>query len=398
MTVGAPGRLRLTRSPHLMLVAGEPSGDALGAALMRALQELTGGSVRFTGVGGPQMEERGLRSLFPMHDLSLMGIAEVLPKVPLLRRRLREVEDHALASGPDAVVTIDSPGFNFRLGRRLKGQGIPLIHYVAPSVWAWKPGRARKVAQFLDHLLTLLPFEPPYFEVEGLRSTFVGHSVLETGAAHGDGPAFRTRHDIAAGDSVVCVLPGSRNSETSRLLRPFGAAMRLVAAEVPNLTVVVPAVPHLAEQIRAAVRTWGVRATVVEGAEKYDAMAAANVALAASGTVALELALAKLPTVIAYRMHPLTWMLVRRLAKTPWVNLVNVLLKRGVVPELLQYDCTPDRLAANVLALLRDPAQRSAQIEATVGAIAMLTPPGGSPSRAAAQAVLDVVMEKAQRA
>jgi lipid-A-disaccharide synthase len=327
-----------------------------------------------------------------------MGIAEVLPKVPLLRRRLREVEDHALASGPDAVVTIDSPGFNFRLGRRLKGQGIPLVHYVAPSVWAWKPGRARKVAQFLDHLLTLLPFEPPYFEVEGLRSTFVGHSVLETGAGHGDGPAFRARHDIAAGDSVVCVLPGSRNSETSRLLRPFGAAMRLVAAEVPNLTVVVPAVPHLDEQIRAAVRTWGVRATVVEGAEKYDAMAASNVALAASGTVALELALAKLPTVIAYRMHPLTWMMVLRLAKTPWVNLVNVLLKRSVVPELLQYDCTPDRLAANVLALLRDPVQRSAQIEATVGAIAMLTPPGGSPSRAAAQAVLDVVMEKAQGA
>ena len=381
-----------------MLVAGEPSGDALGAALMLALQDLTGGGVRFTGVGGPLMEARGLQSLFPMHELSLMGIAEILPKVPMLRRRLREVEDHALASGPDAVVTIDSPGFNFRLGRRLKGQGITLIHYVAPSVWAWKPGRARKVAQFLDHLLTLLPFEPPYFEVEGLRSTFVGHPVLEGGAAHGDGPAFRQRHSIGATDPLVCVLPGGRNSETSRLLRPFGAMMRLVAAEVPNATVVVPAVAHLADQVRTAVKTWGVRAVVVDGNEKYDAMAASDVALAASGTVALELALAKLPTVIAYRMHPLTWLMVRRMAKTPWVNLVNVLLKRSVVPELLQYDCTPDRLAANVLALLRDPAKRGVQIEAAIGAIAMLTPPGGSPSRAAAQAVLDVVMEKAQRA
>ena len=394
MTVGAPGKLRLTRSPHLMLVAGESSGDALGAALMRALQELAGGGVRFTGVGGPQMEERGLKSLFPMHELSLMGIAEVLPKVPQLRRRLREVEDHALASGPDAVVTIDSPGFNFRLGKRLKGQGLTLIHYVAPSVWAWKPARARKVAQFLDHLLTLLPFEPQYFEVEGLRSTFVGHSVLEGGAAKGNGVGFRVRHNLSAADPVVCVLPGSRGSETSRLLRPFGDAMRRVAAEVPKVTAVVPAVPHLREQIEAAVKGWGVAAIVVDGAEKYDAMAASNVALAASGTVALELALAKVPTVIAYRMHPLTWMMVRRMAKTPWVNLVNVLLQRSVVPELLQYDCTPERLAAEVLALLRHPVQRAAQIEAAVEAMAMLTPPGGSPSRAAAQAVLDVILAR----
>ena len=381
-----------------MLVAGEPSGDALGAALMGALQELTGGAVRFSGVGGAAMEARGLRSLFPMHELSLMGIAEVLPKVPLLRRRLRETEDHALASGPDAVVTIDSPGFNFRLGRRLQGQGLTLIHYVAPSVWAWRPGRARKVAAFLDHLLTLLPFEPAYFEVEGLKSTFVGHPILESGAAGGNGPAFRARHGIGASDPVICVLPGSRNSETSRLLGPFGKALQLIAAEVPKLTAVVPVVPHLARSIRAATKGWGLPVIVVEGSEKYDAMAASSAALAASGTVALELALAKLPTVIAYRMHPLTWMIVRRLTRTPYVNLVNVLLKRGIVPELLQGDCRPNRLAANVLAMLRDPAQRAVQVEAAIEAAAALTPPGGSPSRAAAQAVLDVVMARAQLA
>ena len=385
------GTVRTRRTLHVMLVAGEASGDALGAGLMVALQASAGGTVRFTGIGGPLMEARGLVSLFPMQELSLMGIAEVLPKVRHLARRLRETEDHALASGPDAIVTIDSPGFNFRLAKRLKPQGLTMIHYVAPSVWAWRPGRAKKIAPLFDHLLTLLPFEPRLFEEEGLRSTFVGHPVIESGARLGDRGAFRARHNIPSGAPVVCVLPGSRGSETSRLLGPFGETVRRLAGEFEGLTAVVPAVPHLEAGIRAAAATWRAPTVIVGAVEKYDAMAASDVALAASGTVALELALAKVPAVIAYRMNPITWMIVSRLARTPYVHLVNVLLRRPVVPELLQGACTPARLADAVAAILSDPDHRAAQMEGAAEAIAMLTPLAGSPSQAAAETVLKVI-------
>jgi lipid-A-disaccharide synthase len=382
---------RTRRSLHVMLVAGEASGDALGAGLMTALQATTGGAVRFTGVGGPAMSAAGLASLFPMQDLSLMGIAEVLPKVRHLARRLRETEDHALASGPDAVVTIDSPGFNFRLAKRLKPQGLTLIHYVAPSVWAWRPGRAKKIAPLFDHLLTLLPFEPRYFEDEGLRSTFVGHPVIESGAAKGSRPAFRARHSIAANAPLLCVLPGSRGSETTRLLAPFGETVARLAAEFKGLHVVIPAVPHLEASIRAATQGWQAPTIVVQAPEKYDAMAASDAALAASGTVGLELALAQVPAVIAYRMSPVTWAIVSRLARTPYVHLVNVLLRRQVVPELLQGACTPARLAEAVAGLLTDAEQRAAQREGAAEAIAMLTPALGNPSQAAAETVLKVI-------
>ncbi|MBM3506305.1 MAG: lipid-A-disaccharide synthase [Alphaproteobacteria bacterium] len=383
--------VRARRSLHIMVVAGEASGDALGAGLMAALKSLTAGAVRFTGVGGPAMEAQGLASLFPMQELSLMGIAEVLPKVRHLARRLRETEDHALGSGPDAVVTIDSPGFNFRLARRLKPQGLTLIHYVAPSVWAWRPGRAKRIVPLFDHLLSLLPFEPRYFEDEGLRSSFVGHPVIESAAGKGDGFAFRARHKLPAGATVVCVLPGSRHSETRRLLQPFGATIERLAQEFERLVAVVPAVPHLEASIRAATAVWRVPTVVVPGAERYDAMAASDAALAASGTVALELALAKVPAVIAYRMHPLTWLLVKRLALTPYVNLVNILVRRAVVPELLQHDCVPARLDEAVRTVLTDKEHRAAQMEAAADAIGMLTPPNGTPSQAAAEAVLKVI-------
>jgi lipid-A-disaccharide synthase len=383
--------VRARRSLHIMVVAGEASGDALGAGLMAALHAATGGAVRFTGVGGAAMEARGLASLFPMQELSLMGIAEVLPKVRHLARRLRETEDHALASGPDAVVTIDSPGFNFRLAKRLKSQGLTLIHYVAPTVWAWRPSRTRKIAPLFDHMLTLLPFEPRYFEDEGLRSTFVGHPVIESGANKGSRSSFRSRHEIGLDAPLVCVLPGSRGSETGRLLRPFGAAVQLLSGEFPDLVAVVPAVPHLEAGIRAATQSWRARTIVVPPAEKYDAMAASDAALAASGTVALELAMARVPAVIAYRLHPLTWMLVSRLARSPYVNLVNILLRRPVVPELLQGACTPRRLADAVAALLTEGDRRAAQMEAAAEALRMLTPSVGLPSRAAAETVLKVI-------
>lgn len=380
---------RVQRAIHVMLVAGEPSGDALGAALMRALREMSPQGMRFSGVGGPAMEATGLASLFPMRELSLMGLAEVLPKVPQLRRRLRETEVHALATGPDVVVTIDSPGFNLRLARRLRRQAAPVVHYVAPQVWAWRPRRAEKMAAIVDHLLALLPFEPPLFEAVGLPCTFVGHPVLESGADNGSGRVFRVRHAIPDVARLLAVLPGSRASETDRLLGPFGETVRQLRALDTDLHVVVPTVPALGEQVEAATRTWNAPVTVLRGGlEKYDAFAAADAALAASGTVALELAMARVPMVTAYRLHPLTWQILRRIVRSPYVNLINVISERAAVPELLQGACAPDQLVPAVRDVLRNEEARAAQMDAAATVTAAIAPPGGSPSRAAAAAVV----------
>jgi lipid-A-disaccharide synthase len=383
------------RPLHVMVVAGEPSGDSLGAPFMAALNELTGGSVRFSGVGGPQMEAQGLESLFPMTDLSLMGLVEVVPRIPLLRRRLREAESHALASQPDAVLTIDSPGFNFRLGRRLRHQGFPLIHYVAPQVWAWRPKRAEEIAQFLDHLLVLFPFEPQYFQVVHLPTTFVGHPVVDAGLGSGDGSGFRALHKIPEKDTLLAVLPGSRGSEVGRLLPHFGATLKLVADAVPNLRVVVPTVPEMEDVITAASALWPVPTTVVSGiSDKADALAASDGALAASGTITLELALARVPAVIAYRLHPLTALVARRLMKLKFASMVNVILDRMVEPEMLQGNCQPTRLAPEVVRILTDKDARADQVAASGIISAALTPPGSSPSAAAATAVLNIISKR----
>jgi len=382
-------------APLIFLVAGEPSGDALGASLMAALKERTGGAIRFAGVGGEGMAAQGLDSLFPMADLSVMGVAEVLPRLPKILRRLGETTDAARRLRPAAVVTIDAPDFCFRLAKRLRGAGIPLIHYVAPSVWAWRPGRARKIAAFLDHLLALLPFEPPYFQREGLACTFVGHPVVESGADLGDGRRFRERHGIAPGAPLVCVLPGSRRSETGRLLPLFAQALARLRATRPDLVAVVPVIGAVAGEVARAVAGWSVPATVVhERADKIDAFAAATVALAASGTVALELAMAETPAVIAYRVSPFTAWLARRLVRVSYANLVNLVLDRPAVPELIQEDCRPERLAAALDTLLADEAARRAQVEAGREALARLGRGGPSPGDRAAAVVLDVIAGK----
>ncbi len=376
----------------IFLVAGEPSGDVLGARLMRALKEETGGEVAFAGVGGPLMAAEGLDSLFPMSDLSVMGLAEVLPRIPRLLRRLAQTAAAARRLSPDAVVTIDAPDFSFRLAKKLKGAAFPLIHYVAPTVWAWRPGRARKIARLLDHLLALLPFEPPYFTREGLACDFVGHPVIESGADRGDGAAFRRAHGIDPEAPLVCVLPGSRRGETSRLLPVFSETLRQLAAANPSLQVVVPAAQSVAGDVAAAATNWPVPALVVLGeSERYAAFAAADVALAASGTVALELALAETPAVIAYRVSPLTAWIGRRLIRVPFANLVNIVLDREVVPEFLQERCRPDLLALALRDLLSDPDARQRQTDESRQAIAQLGGEGPPPSRRAARAVLSVI-------
>ncbi len=383
--------------PLIFLLAGEPSGDVLGGRMMAALKHATGGRVRFAGVGGERMIAEGLQSLFPMEELALFGLAELLPKLPNLLRRLDQTTRAVLNANPDAVVTIDAPDFCFRIGRRLRkaGSTVPLIHYVAPTVWAWRPGRARKVARFLDHLLALLPFEPPYFEREGLACSFVGHPVVEGGADKGDGARFRASHGIAPEAPLLTVLPGSRRSEVTALLPDFGATLARLAPRHPGLRVVVPTVPQVKALVTRAVESWPIPVTVVEGdVDKYDAFAASTAALAASGTVALELALARLPAVIAYRIHPLTYRLYRRLIKVKYANLVNIMLDRMLVPELLQHDCVPDKLEAAVDRLLTDAAARQAQIDGVAEVAHWLGQGDTPPSRRAAEVVLGVIADR----
>ena len=378
--------------PLIFLVAGEPSGDVLGARLMASLKKQTKDRVSFAGIGGARMEEQGMKSQFPMTELSVMGAAEVLPRIPRILTRIVETAAAAQRLRPAAVVTIDSPDFNFRVAKRLKGKGIPLIHYVAPSVWAWRPGRAAKIAGHLDHLLALLPFEPPYFECHSLATTFVGHPILESGADKGDGNAFRDRHGIAADETLIAVLPGSRMGEVSRLQGIFGQALFGLSKKHPNLRAVVPTTGAVAGTVRQAAAGWSVQTLVVEGdTEKYDAFAAADVALAASGTVALELAMAGTPAVIAYRINPLSALIARRLLKVRFVHLVNLILDREAVPEFLQEACRADFLAPALEDLLRDEDRRQSQVSAYKEAIDKLSHRGASPADRAAKTVLDVI-------
>ncbi len=380
----------MSGTPSIFMIAGEPSGDVLGGRLIAALRELTGGKIKVAGVGGEMMREQGLESLFPMEELSVMGIAEILPHLPRLLRRIRQTAAAVDEAGPDALVTIDSPDFTRRVARRVINRAIPRIHYVAPTVWAWRPWRAKGFARDFTHLLALLPFEPPWFERVGLPCSFVGHPVIETGADKGDGPAFRARHGIAADAPVVCVLPGSRRGEVGRLADDFGSALALLAERCPGLRAVVPTIEAMAPMVRDLAAGWPGSPVVVQGAaERYDAMAASNAALAASGTVALELALARVPTVIAYRVAPLTHFIVRRLLSTDFGNLVNIIENREIVPELIQGDCRPDRLAAALERMLGP--EGEAQAEAVQPALAQLGLGGEAPARRAAQAVLDII-------
>ena len=384
--------------PFLFIIAGEPSGDALGAALIGALRERTGGHLRIAGIGGERMAAEGLVSLVPLADLAVAGVAEVLPRAPLILRHVRQTVAAIRATRPDAVVTIDSSGFSWRIahGLRRHGERLPLIHYVAPMVWAWRAGRARRMARWYDHLLTLLPFEPPYFEAVGLAASYVGHPVLDSGAERGDAARFRAAHGIAADALVVTVLPGSRGGEVRRLLPVFGAALRHLEASVGPFCVVVPTVATVADAVAAGVRGWpGDPVIVRRDADKYDAFAASRAALAASGTVALELALARLPMVVAYRLNPLTEALLDHVLKVRQVNLVNLLLERKLVPEHLRGACAPEPLAASLAELIRDETVRSAHLAGYDAAIRRLRGGGQwaitSPRHAAADRILAIL-------
>jgi lipid-A-disaccharide synthase len=362
---------------------------------MAALKRAAGGPVSFAGIGGDRMTAEGLNSLFPLSDLSVMGVAEVVPHLARLLRRMTETVDAIEAAGPDVIVTIDAPAFCFRVLKRLRGFPAIKVHFVAPTVWAWRPWRARRIAPLVDHLMALLPFEPPYFEAVGLPATFVGHPVLESDIAAADGNRFRRDHGMEPEIRLLCLLPGSRRGEIGYLLPPFKEAVHLLKETVPDLRIVVPTIAGLARTLRAEFRNWPAPVSVVEGeAEKFAAMAAADVALAASGTVALELALMDVPNVIAYRVHPLTAAIVRRLIRVKYANLVNLLIDREAVPEFIQADCRGDLLCRAVGKLLTDREAADAQRAAMREAMSLLSPGEETPSDRAAMTILNLVGDR----
>ena len=376
--------------PLIYLVAGEASGDALGARLMAALIRRSGGAIQFAGVGGAQMRQAGLESEFPMSDLAVMGLVEVLPRARLLLRRMRQVARDVEQRRPAALVTIDAPSFAYGVVKRLRRRDVPRIHYVAPQVWAWRPWRVHKYARHFDHILALLPFEPAFFSAAGLPCTFVGHPAVDGAPSAADGTRFRSDHGLATEAPLIAVLPGSRMGEVTRLLPVFAQTIEQLRRQVPDIRVVLPSVPALAETVSRAAAGWTVPAIVVSARDRRGAFAASDVALAASGTVSLELAAAGVPHVIGYRASAITIALVRALMRVRYVNINNLILDLLVVPELLQRDCTPTLLAAAVLRLLRDDDARAAQRQAFGEVVGQLRGDGPPPSERAADAVLDI--------
>lgn len=385
-------------TPLFFLIAGEASGDLLGARLMHALKKQTQGQVRFAGVGGPRMQAEGIELFFPQAELAHFGLFELLRHVPHILKRMKQTVAEVRRVRPAALITIDAPDFCFRVAKQMKGEGIPLIHYVAPSVWVWRKGRAKKIAQFLDHLLALLPFEPPYFTREGLGCTFVGHPIVESKAAQGDVRNFCATYGIEPQSTLLAILPGSRMSEVSCLMPVFGETVALLRTQIPTLRVVIPTIPGLADYLKAQSRDWPVPVTIVQGdVDKYDAFAASRAALACSGTVSVELAMARLPSITTYKVSPLTAILYGPFVRGTFANLVNIMHKRMIVPELLQEKCTPEKLVPALYNLLTDESIRQKQIEGLNEVAAWLGQGQFVPSERAAETVLDAVRLKKER-
>ncbi len=379
----------------VFLVAGEMSGDKLGGALMAGLKQLVP-EVSFEGIGGPAMQAQGLDSLFAMDELSVMGIAEVLPRYRHLKRRIAQTAEAVVAARPDVLITIDSPDFSLRVAKIVKARSdIRTVHYVAPTVWAWRAGRAGKMAKMIDQVLALLPFEPPYMEAAGMRCDFVGHPVVADPVAN-DAEVLELRETYGLGDApLLLTLPGSRRGEVSRLGPVFGQTLANVLKARPDLKVVLPTTASVAGPVLETVRDWPVEVVVLDprdkspeavAREKRAAFRAADVALAASGTVSLELAAAGTPMVIAYDLNWLTRKIAGMMLKVDTFTLVNLISGTRVVPELIAENCRPDLIAPAVLDVLGNPGEQAGAMAETMQALGL---GGEAPGLRAARAVLD---------
>lgn len=384
----------MKRPLTVMLVAAEASGDDRGAGLARALRARLGDAVRFVGVGGERMAAEGVASPFDIRDISILGLWEGLMAYPRIVRRADETAAIAARERPDVAVLIDSWGFTLRVAQRLRklDPTLPLVKYVGPQVWATRPGRARTLARAVDHLLSIHAFDAPYFEAEGLPVTFVGNSALSLDFSMARPKRLREELAIGQDAPILLVLPGSRRSEIEHVLPAFEDAVNLLKDQDPSLQVVVPVAPTVADLLKARVAGWPHRAHLVEGdPAKLAAMKAATVALACSGTVTTELALAGVAMVVGYRMGSVSGFLVQRLLRTPWITLFNIAARDFVAPEFIQQDCTGENLAREVAARLDDADLRHRQVLAQYAALDKMGRGGPDPSEAAADAVLRIV-------
>lgn len=367
---------------RVFVIAGEASGDKLGGALMAGLRELVP-DVTFDGVGGPLMQAQGLTSRFPMDELSVMGLAEILPKYRSLKARIRQMAEAILETNPDVLITIDSPDFCLRVARLVKAAStIRTVHYVAPTVWAWRPKRAEKMAAHIDHVLALFPFEPPLMQAAGMACDFVGHPVVAEPVATAD-----AAQALGAEGTVILVLPGSRKSEVSRLIDRFGEAAGAISSTIPDVQFVIPTTANVHDLVQSRVAHWPISVTVLDPdtPDKRAWFRRADVALAASGTVSLELAASETPMVIAYDMAWLSRKIISRMLMVDTVTLVNLVSETRVVPEFIGDDCLANPIADAVVQVLADPTAQKGAMRATME---RLGKGGEDPGLRAARAVL----------
>jgi lipid-A-disaccharide synthase len=374
------------------IIVGEPSGDILVSRMMQVMQQQHPG-VCFKGIGGETMMALGFKSLFDIADLSVMGFWEVLPKLSLILKRMKQVIADIGQQQPDVIVTVDSWGFVSKILQKLKKRknAIPILHYVAPQVWAWKRSRAPKVAKLMDRMMTLWPYEPAYFEKYGLRCDFVGHPVLENTNNLKDNPdEFKVQHHIPCQSVIMCILPGSRHSEIKKMIPVFFKVINRLKAHFPDLFLIIPSVAAIAGEVRNAFAGIDIPHCVITGQrERYNAFRASAFALAASGTVTLELTACGTPHVIAYTFNALTNQMIKRMATTKYANLINILAGKPIIPEFVLDNCRDDLIAAKVLELMQNPAEAQAQVKEAKQYFTQLKPADMMPS----EKVVSIVWE-----
>lgn len=388
------------RSPakKIFLIATEESGDRLGAALMKVLRQRLGDGVAFEGVGGLMMAREGLVPLFPIEELSIVGFAAVVQQLPKILRLIRTTSDAVIEAAPDMLVIIDSPDFTHRVARRVRAHNaeIPIVDYVSPSVWAWRPGRARAMLGYVDHVLALLPFEPEeYRKLRGPPCSYVGHPLIEQLSSLRPNADEQARRDAAP--PVLLVLPGSRRSEIRHHLGVFGQTLGRLKADGCDFELILPTMPHLEKTVREGVAGWPVTPRIAVGeTEKRAAFRIARAALAKSGTVTLELALAGVPMVTAYRVGAMEAFILRRAIQVSSVILANLVIGKEAIPEFLQEDCTPEKLSQALSEVLTDTDMRRRQVEAFAQLDTIMSTGNQSPSVRAADIVL-ATMRKGRR-
>ena len=381
----------------IYIIAGEPSGDLLGSRFMKAMKAKTNGKVEFFGVGGDTMEQEGLKSLFDISDLAVMGLTEVIPSIPKILKHIKNTVEDIKKVNPDVVITIDSWSFSSRIHKKLRKLhlNIPQVHYVAPQVWAWKKKRAKTMYKYIDHLLTLFPYEPKYFTPYHLATDFVGHPVIESDVIRADGNAFRKKYNIPEDKRIITILPGSRKNEVSKLLPEFLLAAEDLNAAEKDLYFVIPTVKTVSSMVKEGLKDTKLNILVVDTQEdRYGAFRASEAAIAASGTVALELAICDIPHIIAYKVAPLTAFLAKKFLHIQFVNLSNILLGREIIPELLQERFFRSNIKKYTLDLLNKTELYNRQKEGFIKVQKILGKGEQTPSQNACDVVLKLIQNK----